>query len=229
MNTLNLKEAVTSKKFILGISLVICAVIFLFSARGFSNQGKYVEVKGLSERVVKSDRAIWSMGFEVKSNDINQLYADIEKYTQAVEAFLITKGLTAEEISTAPVNVYQDTYREALYRYNANVQMSVYTENVDLVRKASEETLPLIKQGIVFNSSFIDFQFIDLNSIKPEMLEEAIANARVSAEQFAQDSGSRIGGISRANQGVFTITEKDPGSPEFKEVRVVSTLRFMLK
>jgi hypothetical protein len=229
MNTSNLRETVASKKFILGISLVICAVVFLVSARGFSNQGKYVEVKGLSERVVKSDRAIWSMSFEVKSNDINQLYADIERNTQAVESFLITKGFTAEEISTAPVNVYQDTYREALYRYNANVQMSVYTANVDLVRKSSEETVPLIKQGIIFNNNFIDFQFIDINSIKPEMLEEAIASARVSAEQFANDSGSRVGGISRANQGVFTITEKDPGSPEYKQVRVVSTLRFMLK
>lgn len=216
-------------KIYIAIGIVIAALIFLVSARGFSDQGKYVEVKGLSERIVKSDRAIWYMGFEVKSNDINDLYATIEKNTKAIETFLVDKGFSEEEISTAPVNVYQDTYREALYRYNATISMSVYTDKVDAVRKTSEETLPLIKQGIVFNNSYIDFQFTDINSIKPEMLKEAISNARSSAQQFADDANATLGGISRANQGVFSITEKDPGSPEYKNVRVVSTIRFMLK
>jgi len=218
-----------SKKVIIGISLIICAIIFLVSARGFSNQGKYVEVKGLSEKIVKSDRAIWSMNFEVKSNNITELYAEIEKNTKSIESFLIEKGFTQKEINTAPVNIYQDTYREALYRYNANIQMSVFTDKVDLIKTTSEQTLSLIKQEIVFSGSFIDFQFTDLNSIKPDMLAEAIENARTSAEQFANDAGARLGNISRANQGIFTITEKDPGSPEYKNVRVVSTLRFMLK
>jgi len=35
--------------------------------------------------------------------------------------------------------------------------------------------------------------------------------------------------VSRGNQGVFDITDKDPGSPEYKKIRVVSTLRFLLK
>lgn len=228
MNTTEIKNIIVSSKFLVALSIIICAVIFFVAAQGFSNQGKYVEVKGLSERVVKADRAIWSLGFEVKSNDVNELYSTIEKNTGAIEAFLKEQGFTAEEISTAPVNVYQDTYREALYRYNASVQMSVYTSNVDLVRSASEKTLPLIRQGIVFNNSFINFEFTDINSIKPEMLEEAIENAKVSAKQFASDAGADLGEISRANQGVFSITEKDPGSPEYKNVRVVSTLRFML-
>lgn len=218
-----------SKKIIIGISLIVCAIIFLISARGFSNQGKYVEVKGLSEQIVKSDRAIWTMNFEVKSNDITELYAEIEKNTKIIETFLMEKGFSQEEINTAPVNIYQDTYREALYRYNAQVQMSVFTDKVDLIRTASEQTLEIIKQGVVFTGSFIDFQFTDLNSIKPDMLAEAIENARTSAEQFANDASARLGNISRANQGVFSITEKDPGSPEYKNVRVVSTLRFMLK
>lgn len=218
-----------SKKIIIGISLVVCAIIFLISARGFSNQGKYVEVKGLSEQIVKSDRAIWTMNFEVKSNDSTELYAEIEKNTKIIESFLMEKGFSQEEINTAPVNIYQDTYREALYRYNAQIQMSVFTDKVDLVRTASEQTLEIIKQGVIFTGNFIDFQFTDLNAIKPDMLAEAIENARTSAEQFANDAGARLGNISRANQGVFSITEKDPGSPEYKNVRVVSTLRFMLK
>lgn len=230
MNFDSIKQSLlTSSRTGIIVTVLVCAMIFLIAARGFSDQGKYVEVKGSSEKIVKADRAIWSMSFEVKSNDINELYSTIDTSTQSVEKFLMEQGFTAEEINTAPVSVYQDTYRDAVYRYNANVQMSVFTDKVDTVRSSAEKTVTLIKKGIVFNTSYIDFQFSDLNSVKPEMLAEAIANARVSAQQFAKDARARLGGISRAQQGVFTITEKDPGSPEFKQIRVVSTVRFMLK
>lgn len=214
---------------IISLALFIFSIVFFFSARGFSDQGSFVEVKGLSEKIVKADTAIWSMNFEVKSNNIDALYADIEKNINTIKAFLIEKGFDASEINVAPVNIYQDTYKDALFRYNSSNQLSVYTKKVDLVKSASKETLLLVKKGVTLNYNSINFEFSDLNSVKPEMLGEAIKNAREAAEQFAKDSGSSIGKISRGNQGVFDISEKDPGSPEFKKIRVVSSLRFLLK
>ncbi|PIR68207.1 hypothetical protein COU49_02595 [Candidatus Nomurabacteria bacterium CG10_big_fil_rev_8_21_14_0_10_35_16] len=214
---------------VISVALFIFSAVFFFSARGFSDQGSFVEVKGLSERIVKADTAIWSLNFEVKSNNIDNLYADIERNINTIKAFLIEKGFEASEINVAPINIYQDTYKEALFRYNSNNQLSVYTKKVDLVKSASKETLLLVKKGVTLNYNSINFEFSDLNSIKPEMLGEAIKNAREAAEQFAKDSGSSIGKISRGNQGVFDISDKDPGSPEYKKIRVVSTLRFLLK
>jgi len=214
---------------ILGAALFVFSIAFFFSAQNFSKQGSFVEVKGLSEKIVKADVAIWSLNFEVKSNNIDTLYADIEKNLSAINGFLKEKGFEESEINVAPVNIYQDTYREALFRYNSNTQLSVYTKKVDLVRSASKDTLLLVKKGVTLNQNSIAFEFSDINSIKPEMLAEAIKNARISAMQFAQESGSRLGNISRGNQGVFDITDKDPGSPEYKKIRVVSSLRFLLK
>lgn len=214
---------------ILGGALFVFSLVFFWSAQNFSKQGSFVEVKGLSERIVKADVAIWTMNFEVKSNDVNMLYADIEKNTSTIIAFLKQKGFEDAEINVAPVNIYQDTYRDALFRYNSTTQLSVYTSKVDLVKSASKDTLLLVQKGVTLNQNYIDFQFSDINSIKPEMLAEAIKNARASASQFAEESGSGLGSVSRGNQGVFDITEKDPGSPEFKKIRVVSSLRFLLK
>ena len=213
----------------IAVALLIFSIVFYFAAANFSDQGAYVEVKGLSERIVKSDVAIWSMNFEVKSNDIDSLYAQIDKNTKAVKAFLVSKGFEESEINVAPVNIYQDTYTGSLFRYNSTTQLSVYTKKVDLVKSASRDTLSLVKQGVTFNQNSIEFQFSDINSVKPEMLAEAIKNAKDSAQQFATESGSKLGSISRGNQGVFDISDKDPGSPEFKKIRVVSSLRFLLK
>jgi hypothetical protein len=213
----------------IGGAVVIFAIIFLIAANGFSKQGSYVEVKGLSERIVKADVAVWSIGFDVKSNNVDALYADIERNTTVVQSFLKEKGFDAAEINVAPVNVYQDTYKDALFRYNTTISLSVYTKKVDLARSASKDTLLLVKRGVTLNQNYISFEYSDINSIKPEMLAEAIKNAKTSAQQFADESGSAIGGIARGNQGVFDITDKDPSSPEFKKIRVVSTLRFLLK
>ena len=213
---------------IVGAVLVIFSLVVFFSARAFSAQQSYVEVKGLSEKIVKADVAIWSINFDVKSNDVDSLYANIQKDTNSIKSFLLAKGFDETEINIAPVNIYQDTYRDSLFRYNSTTQLSVYTKKVDLVKSSSKDTLILVKDGITMSQNSITFEFSDINSVKPEMLAEAIKNAKDTAAQFAKESGSRLGSVARGNQGVFDITDKDPGSPEYKKIRVVSTLRFLL-
>lgn len=213
---------------IVSVLLVIFSLVIFFSARNFSKQGSYVEVKGLSEKIVKADVAIWTINFDVKSNDVDSLYANIERNTKSVQSFLLAKGFEASEINIAPVNIYQDTYRDSVFRYNSSTQLSVYTKKVDLVKSSSKDTLSLVKQGVTLNQNYIEFQFSDINSIKPEMLAEAIRNAKKTAVQFASESGSRLGPVARGNQGTFDITDKDPGSPEYKKIRLVSSLRFLL-
>ncbi|HAS80862.1 MAG: hypothetical protein UR25_C0004G0041 [Candidatus Nomurabacteria bacterium GW2011_GWE1_32_28] len=213
----------------LGLILLIFSAVFFFSAKDFSKQGSYVEVKGLSEKIVKADVAIWSISFDTKSNNVDSLYSDIDKNINTIKVFLKEKGFEDGEINVAPVNIYQDTYRDALFRYNSTTQLSVYTKKVDLIKTASKDTLILVKNGIVMNQNYISFEFSDINSIKPEMLAEALKNAKDTAQQIAKESGSVLGGLHRGNQGAFDITDKDPGSPEYKKIRLVSTLSFLVK
>lgn len=214
---------------IIAIGVVLFSVAFFFAADNFSRQGSYVEVKGSAERIVKADVAIWTIGFSVNSNSVDDLYSQIEKNIKTIKGFLTEKGFEESEINVAPINIYQDTYKEARFLYNSHIDLSVYSNKVDLVRTASQDTLTLIKKGITMGSNYIEFEFSDINSIKPEMLAESIDNAKKTADQIATETSSVVSKISRGNQGVFSITQKDPGSPEYKKVRVVSTLRFLIK
>lgn len=230
----NIKENVKNNQtlFISGVILLFALIIslsFFVSARSFSDQGSYVEVKGLSEKIVKADTAIWSMSFDIKSNDIDTLYADIEKNTLAIKIFLKERGFDDAEINTAPVNIYQDTYKDATFRYNSSNQISVYTKKVDAAKAAASATLLLVKSGVVLSQNNISFEFSDLNGIKPDMLAEAIKNAEDTANNFAENANASVGSVTRGNQGVFEIEDKDPASPEYKKIRLVSTLRFLLK
>jgi hypothetical protein len=109
---------------------------------------------------------------------------------------------------------------------------------VDQIAAAGQRLSQLVDAGIVLSSDFGPggpvYLFTKLNDIKPEMIAEATRNAREAAEQFAKDSGARIGGIRRANQGLFEILPRDR-APQLTEetqvektVRVVSTVDYLL-
>ena len=61
------------------------------------------------------------------------------------------------------------------------------------------------------------------------MIAEATENARTAAEQFARDSNSKVGKIKKATQGLFSIEDAAPGLEEKKNVRVVTTVEYLLK
>jgi hypothetical protein len=93
----------------------------------------------------------------------------------------------------------------------------------------------ILTSGQQYGSGGPTFVFKGLSDLKPEMIAEATSRARASAEQFAKDSGSRLSGIRRANQGVFVILPRDraPGIDESsqveKTVRVVATIEYLLE
>lgn len=203
----------------------------------FVNRDRIVTVKGLSERQVKADRVIWPVGFRELGDDLQDVYGRIEKRKDQVVAFLKEAGLTDVEIEVASPQVTDaqaEMYanQKSRYRYSMTQTVTVSSDKVDLVRDLLVRQSDLIKAGVTLVGDYswrTSFQFTGLNTVKPAMIEEATKNARASAEKFAQDSGSSLGKIRRANQGQFSITDRDSNTPYIKSVRVVTTVEYFLK
>ena len=99
------------------------------------------------------------------------------------------------------------------------------------VKKANANTLELLGKGVSVSSDYdnkVGYEFTGLNEIKPEMIATATKNARLAAEQFARDSGSEVGKIITATQGLFSIESAAVGLEEKKNVRVVTTIVYSL-
>ena len=113
--------------------------------------------------------------------------------------------------------------------------MTVTTDKVDLVVKLMSRQSDLLKQGVAITGGDYRFttQFLytstALNEIKPKMIEEATENARIAGEKFAHDSKSKLGKIKFANQGQFSISDRDANTPYIKTVRVVTSVDYYLK
>jgi len=198
---------------------------------------RIVTVKGLAEKEVKADIAIWPISFKETGNDLITLNAAIDKKSGIIVEFLKKRGFDEADITIAPPQLKDleaDQYynqKTIRFRYIAKSTITVYSKNVDLVRQSISNLDSLIKQGIALSSDYEDqsqYLYTNLNEIKPEMIEQATKNARKSAEKFAEDSGSNLGKIKRALQGQFSISNRDSNTPYIKKVRVVSTLEYFL-
>ena len=204
---------------------------------------RYVTVKGISERDVKAGLAIWPLRFVSTDDSLDVAQTGIAKAQETVLAFLERHGIpqSMTEIQGLEVtDVLTNPYRSgpATSRYIISQTLVVRAENSDLVLAASQKVSELVDAGVVLSAQngpiTPTYLFTKLNDLKPEMIGEATASARRAAEQFALDSGSRILGIRRANQGVFEILPRDraQGMNEenqiHKTVRVVTTVEYQL-
>jgi uncharacterized protein len=228
---------------VLGLFLVLGMAIFGAQIGRAVKIGRefeqYLSVKGLSEREVKANLAIWPIRFSVAAEDLGALQEKMETNSAIVLSFLRETGIDSTEIIQGlPVLSDREDERlerqtPALPQYRGVVSLVVRSSNVDVVKKAIQrgETLLSKGVGVVGNDAEnrTEFIFTALNDIKPDMIREATANARASAEKFAQDSKSKVGRIRTASQGVVEIEDRDAASPEWKRVRVVTTVDFFLE
>ena len=226
---------------ILAAGIVIAGWLLYRGVVHFKDSDRVVSVKGLSEKEVKADRVIWPLVYKLAGNDVASLYNTIENNNSKIVSFLVSNGIAEDEITVSPAEVVDmDAERYVSqgvkYRFNVTSVLTVSTDKVDLVVDLMSRQGDLLRQGIAVGSGD-DYryrtQFLytsqSLNEIKPVMIEEATHNARIAAEKFARDSESRLGKIKRANQGQFSISDRDANTPYIKTVRVVTSVDYLLK
>ena len=237
-----MNEPISRSLVVLGASLLLGFIALGWLLGNYAVRVKKfdrtVVVKGLSEREVPADIAIWPLTFQDASNDLNALFASLQKKNALITEFLAGHGIAAEAITVGAPAVtdrhaqsYGDTSNIA-YRYTATSTVTVYTSDVEAVRKAMRDVISLGQKGVALSGEGYQgqtqFEFTGLSELKPAMVEEATKNARAVAEKFAADSGSRLGRIRSAQQGQFSIENRDSTTPHIKKVRVVSTVEYHL-
>ncbi len=217
--------------------LVILGIMIPTAVVKYRSFDRIVNVKGLCEKEVKADKVIWPIVYKVMSNDIQSIYAQTDASNAVIVDFLMAGGVSKDEIAVSVpeisdklANEYGDNNRA--FRYIAKNVVTVCTSDVDKVLALMASQADLLKKGVVTAGNDwenpVEFKYEGLNGIKPQMIEEATQNARETAEKFAKDSDSSLGKIKTANQGTFTIGDRDSNTPYIKRVRVVTSVTYYL-
>ncbi len=220
---------------ILGLGVAVAGYFIYCGLESFSAKDRVVTAKGLSEREVLADKAVWNISFDVTGNNLESLYSKVEPKKEAVVAFLKKNGLTDDEIVFNPSTANDrstwydwDKKQGSIDRYVLNGHITVVSKKVETVRQLQLKQVDLLREGIILDNSYIQYEYTGLNELKPEMVEEATRNARIVANKFAEDANAKLGDLKSARQGQFEV-ESDDVMPHMRKVRVVTTMEYFLK
>lgn len=234
----------TNEKTTAAIIIALGIIVMGFALRNgivtFKEMDRKVSVKGLAEREVQADKVTWPLVYKELGNDPSEMYDRLAQKNKQVLSFLKSAGIKDSDISVNPPIISDrqaDNYGNEImtYRYKATSVITVTSTEVEKVRQLMRRQSELMKQGIAIVSdeystnNSVTYEFTGLNKIKPEMVEEATKNARTTAQKFADDSDSKLGGIRSAQQGQFSIEDRDANTPFIKKVRVVNTVEYSLE
>mgnify|MGYP002515588297 FL=1 len=223
---------------ILALGIIVLGYCVETGLMSLAGKDRKVVVKGLAEKEVEADKVTWPIVSKEIGNDLPELYKKINATTNTIRQFLMENGVKASEINVnAPVvldlNAERYSDNKNPYRYNITSVITVTSNNVKLVRGIIARQGELLEKGIAIVDGGYDnpvkYEYVAFRKMKPKMMQEAIENAEQTATQFAKNSKSKIDKIMNADQGQFSIEDRDSNTPYIKKVRVVTTVTYSLK
>ena len=216
---------------VIGFAIIVMGFALRSGIVAFKDMDRSVTVKGLAEKEVNADKVTWPLVYKELGNDPAEMYDLLTQKNKKVLAFLKSAGIKESDISVNPPVISDrqaDNYSNEImnYRYKATSVITVTSTEVDKVRTLMRRQSELMKQGIAlvseeYGGNSVVYEFTD-------MIEEATKNARKTAQKFADDSGSSLGEIRNAQQGQFSIEDRDANTPYIKRLRVVNTVEYSI-
>lgn len=221
---------------ILSIGLIVGGYLLGDGLTRSKAADRSVTVRGLAERDVTADLATWTISYSSTATNLGEAQASVDRDTSQITDFFKELGFPQDALEPTAVNV-SSYNNNGIPQFTVRQRMTLRSTDIERAQSAVRRQFELVRRGVVLEEgSGMAYTFTKLNEIKPEMVAEATKDARSAAEQFAQDSGTSVGGIKQATQGYFSIDARDGdgggwgvSDTPFKKVRVVTTVDFYLR
>ena len=172
-----------------------------------------IRVKGFAEQRIDSDLAVWTGTYGNQSPDLVAAYQRLKADRKKVINFLHGQGVDDSAIDVLPVTTLTQYARDAkgyqtntIEGYRLSQRVRVTSNDIEQITRISRESGQLIEEGIGFESDAPNYLYTKLNDLKISLLEAATRDAKQRAKALAENSGSTVGALRSASQGVFQIT-----------------------
>lgn len=210
-----MKSSIVIGSIVAGVAIILFALVLSGAYKYKYKTTNTINVTGNAKTDFESDIVKWSASYSRKSMDLSVASDQLSKDRELVRSFLLQQGIKESEIRFNSVNIN----REFNYQVDANgrgnniftgyslsQQVSVESGDLDKVDKASREISGLISQGLELSSNAPNYYYSALEDLKLELISQASQNARQRAENIANQAGSKLGDLVKADLGIFQIT-----------------------
>jgi hypothetical protein len=202
---------------------IICSVIVAF---GFSGLGYFasknvkssthlIEVKGLAEKVIKSDVADIVITVSNSNSNLEELYKKRTADKEKIMEFLTKSGVIPEEIADISMETSEGEEEEKSTLsdlitvkkhvcFRSKDTFSVRTSDFEKIDKIKSDIIKLSSEGVLVTYTY-SYQLTNFCDVKIQMMREASENAQKNAEAFIEPHHQRIGKVVYLKQGEISI------------------------
>jgi len=206
------------------VTIIISAVIIALAlgvgltkvGTGFATRaGNGITVTGSAKTSAVADNAVWTLSVSLSSPTVGAAVKKVDADVAALSSYLTQGGIAADALSLGAVSTYaNEEYVNGnstgrILSYRASRDVTVRTKDVQLVSKLSQGIGSLLGTGINVNNYGPQYYISNLPELRPELMSEAMKDAKLRAESLTKAVGGSLGSLVNVKAGPIQITTPD--------------------
>ena len=206
------------------VTIIVAAVIMSLAIGGglmkvgsgfASRSSDGITVTGSAKTTATADNAVWVLNVSLSSPTVATAVKKVDADVAALSKYLTEGGIAAEGLTLGAVATFANeefingnpTGRVLSYR--ATREVTVRSKDVELVSKLSQGIGTLLATGINANNYGPQYYISNLPELRPQLMAEAMKDAKVRAEALTKAVGGKIGSLVNVKAGPIQITTPD--------------------
>ena len=206
------------------ITIIVSAVIIALAlgvgltqvGTGFATRaGNGITVTGSAKTSAVADNAVWTLSVSLSSPTVGAAVKKVDSDVAALTSYLTQGGIAADALTLGAVSTYaNEEYVNGnstgrILSYRASRDVTVRTKDVQLVSKLSQGIGTLLETGINVNNYGPQYYISNLPELRPELMSEAMKDAKLRAESLTKAVGGSLGSLANVKAGPIQITTPD--------------------
>ena len=206
------------------ITIIVSAVIIALAlgvgltqvGTGFATRaGNGITVTGSAKTSAVADNAVWTLSVSLSSPTVGAAVKKVDSDVAALSSYLTQGGIAADALTLGAVSTYaNEEYVNGnstgrILSYRASRDVTVRTNDVQLVSKLSQGIGTLLETGINVNNYGPQYYISNLTELRPELMSDAMKDAKLRAESLTKAVGGSLGSLANVKAGPIQITTPD--------------------
>jgi uncharacterized protein len=206
------------------VTIIIAAVILSIALGGglmkvgsgfASRSSDGITVTGSAKISATADNAVWVLNVNLSAPAVSTAVKKVDSDVAALSDYLIKAGIPSDALTLGAVSTYTNeefsngNATGRILSYRANREVTVRSKDVELISKLSQGIGTLLATGINVNNYGPAYYISNLPELRPQLMAEAMKDAKVRAEALTKAVGGDIGALVNVKAGPIQITTPD--------------------
>jgi hypothetical protein len=206
------------------VTIIVAAVIMSLAIGGglmqvgsgfASRSSDGITVTGSAKTTATADNAVWVLNVSLSSPTVATAVNKVDADVAALSQYLTKGGIPADALTLGAVATFANeefangNTTGRILSYRATREVTVRSTDVQLVSKLSQGIGTLLATGINANNYGPQYYISNLPELRPQLMAEAMKDAKVRAEALTKAVGGNIGSLVNVKAGPIQITTPD--------------------